>query len=172
MALTITLFTGMSFVGGSVAWRFPLAFQFFFIFILWATVPWLPESPRWLIMHGRKEEAVVILAALESKGVEDPLVITQLHEIEETVAYEREHSVRWRDLFSAKRRQANEQGGNTKTVRRLLLGAGTQFMQQVKPVQLQNFWSTRSTDQLLSSAASTSCLTTSLPCSRKPSVSR
>lgn len=37
---------GLSFRGGSVAWRFPLAFQFFFIFILWATVPWLPESPR------------------------------------------------------------------------------------------------------------------------------
>jgi hypothetical protein len=37
---------GLSFVGGSVAWRFPIAFQFFFIFILFATVPWLPESPR------------------------------------------------------------------------------------------------------------------------------
>jgi hypothetical protein len=37
---------GLSFVGGSVAWRFPIAFQFFFIFIIFATVPWLPESPR------------------------------------------------------------------------------------------------------------------------------
>ena len=37
---------GLSFVGGGVAWRFPLAFQFIFIFILWVTVPWLPESPR------------------------------------------------------------------------------------------------------------------------------
>ena len=26
--------------------RFPLAFQFIFIFILFGTVPWLPESPR------------------------------------------------------------------------------------------------------------------------------
>lgn len=37
---------GLSFVEGSVAWRFPLAFQFVFIFILFGTVPWLPESPR------------------------------------------------------------------------------------------------------------------------------
>jgi len=37
---------GLSFRGGSIAWRFPLAFQFIFIFILWGTVPWLPESPR------------------------------------------------------------------------------------------------------------------------------
>lgn len=37
---------GLSFVEGSVAWRFPLAFQFVFIFVLFGTVPWLPESPR------------------------------------------------------------------------------------------------------------------------------
>lgn len=35
-----------SFVGGSVALRSPLAFQFVFLFILWSTTPWLPESPR------------------------------------------------------------------------------------------------------------------------------
>jgi hypothetical protein len=37
---------GLSFQGGSIAWRFPLAFQFIFIIILFATVPFLPESPR------------------------------------------------------------------------------------------------------------------------------
>lgn len=37
---------GFSFVSGGVAWRFPLAFQFLFIIILFSTVPWLPESPR------------------------------------------------------------------------------------------------------------------------------
>lgn len=38
---------GLSFAGGSVAWRFPIAFQFMFIFVLFGTVPWLPESPRY-----------------------------------------------------------------------------------------------------------------------------
>jgi len=38
---------GFSFVGGPMSWRFPLAFQFVFIFILFRTVPWLPESPRY-----------------------------------------------------------------------------------------------------------------------------
>lgn len=37
---------GFSFVGGPVSWRVPLALQFIFIFVLYATVPWLPESPR------------------------------------------------------------------------------------------------------------------------------
>ncbi len=42
---------GFSFVGGPVAWRFPLAFQFIFIIVLYATVPWLPESPRYEYTH-------------------------------------------------------------------------------------------------------------------------
>ena len=37
---------GFSFVGGPISWRFPLAFQLIFIFVLYSTVPWLPESPR------------------------------------------------------------------------------------------------------------------------------
>jgi len=32
-----------SFAGGGVAWRIPLVLQFIFIFILFGTVPWLPE---------------------------------------------------------------------------------------------------------------------------------
>jgi MFS family permease len=42
---------GFSFVPGPISWRFPLAFQLVFMAILFATVPWLPESPRWLIAH-------------------------------------------------------------------------------------------------------------------------
>lgn len=38
---------GFSFFGGGIAWRFPIAFQLLFMFVLFATVPWLPESPRY-----------------------------------------------------------------------------------------------------------------------------
>lgn len=44
---------GFSYASGPIAWRFPLAFQFFFIFVLYGTVPWLPESPR-LVLRTRK----------------------------------------------------------------------------------------------------------------------
>ena len=68
---------GFSYVGGPVAWRFPLAFQFIFIFILYSTVPWLPESPGWSISKGRIDEAEKILADLEFTDIEDPYIITQ-----------------------------------------------------------------------------------------------
>lgn len=62
--------------------KFPLAFQFIFIIILFATVPWLPESPRWLIAHCGIDEAERIIADLESTTIDDPWVITESKEIQ------------------------------------------------------------------------------------------
>jgi hypothetical protein len=72
---------GFSFVDGPISWRFPLAFQLIFMFILFATVPWLPESPRWLIAHGREDEAQKILADLESLEADDSYIVTEVKEI-------------------------------------------------------------------------------------------
>jgi sugar porter (SP) family MFS transporter len=126
---------GFAFVGGPVAWRFPLAFQYFFFFILFATVPWLPESPRWLIAHGRPEEATEVLAAIESKAEDDPWVIAQREGIEYSVKYELEHAVGWMDILRNKSKE-----GSTKTLRRLLLGAGTQFMQQFEGINIMSYY--------------------------------
>ncbi|KAM5341858.1 hypothetical protein ACJ41O_014889 [Fusarium nematophilum] len=127
---------GLSFVSGSVAWRFPLAFQFVFIVVLFATVPWLPESPRWLIAHGRTEEAVEILACIEDKDTSDAVVAAQLREIQYSVDYEREHAVSWIDILTLRNREA----GDTKTLRRLMLGAGTQFMQQFEGINIMSYY--------------------------------
>lgn len=69
-------------LANSVPRRFPLAFQFVFIFILFATVPWLPESPRWLIAHGGIEEAEKIIADLEATTTDDPWVMTESKDIQ------------------------------------------------------------------------------------------
>lgn len=38
-----------SYTNGPISWRFPLAFQLIFMIILFSTVPWLPESPRYVM---------------------------------------------------------------------------------------------------------------------------
>lgn len=118
---------GFSYLPGGVAWRVPLALQFIFIVILFATVPWLPESPRWLVQKDRVEEAEQILADIEGTEIADPYVQTELNEIKYSTAYEREHSVRIRDLVRGKK--GTEAGSCT--LRRVILGMGAQAMQQL-----------------------------------------
>jgi MFS family permease len=126
----------MSFVGGGAAWRVPLALQFIFIVILFLTVPWLPESPRWLIAHEYEDEAFSILAALENKSEDDPFILTQHKEIVYTVQYERANAVPWSQLLRGK---TGEKGG-TKTIRRLLLGMSTQFIQQMSGINVTSYY--------------------------------
>lgn len=56
--------------------------------------------------------------------------MTQHKEIVYTVQYERENAVKWMDLLRGK---TGGKGG-TKTIRRVLLGAGTQAIQQLSGV--------------------------------------
>lgn len=107
-----------------------MALQFIFIIILFLTVPWLPESPRWLVAKDRIAEAEQILADIEGTDIADPYVQTELQEIKFTTAYEREHEVRIRDLIRGKASASEAASGGSGTLRRLLLGMGAQFMQQ------------------------------------------
>ncbi|MCJ1321232.1 hypothetical protein MMC15_006576 [Xylographa vitiligo] len=127
---------GFSYTNGPISWRFPLAFQLVFMIILFSTVPWLPESPRWLIAHGYEDEAFQILADLENKDVDHPFVLTQHKEVMYAVEYERKNGVGWMDLL---RGRTGTQGG-TCTIRRLLLGAGTQAMQQLAGINVTSYY--------------------------------
>jgi hypothetical protein len=84
---------------------------------------------RWLIAHDRHDEAALVISSLADKPITDPVVVTEMKEIRFSVQYEREHSIRWRDLLKP-------QAGATKTLRRLLLGAGTQLMQQFQGMRV------------------------------------
>ncbi|KAK0471071.1 major facilitator superfamily domain-containing protein [Armillaria novae-zelandiae] len=123
---------GIIYVEGSISWRFPLAFQLVFSVIMLCTVPWLPESPRWLLAHGREAEGVLILVALEGEGVKatDPMVVSQKAEILEAVRIERETSPSLSDLLHGRT-------GETGMVKRMCLGAGTQWMQQLSGINVK-----------------------------------
>lgn len=127
---------GFSFVDGPISWRFPLAFQLIFMFVLFGTVPWLPESPRWLIAHGRLDEAQNIIADLESLPRDDSFIATEVKEIAFAVQYEKDNAVSWADLL---RGRTGDQAG-TGTMRRILLGVGTQAMQQFSGINVTSYY--------------------------------
>ena len=112
---------GFSFTHGSIAWRFPIAFQLVFSVVLLSTVPWLPESPRWLLAHGYTEQGVCVLAALEGSHVtpKDNIIVNQRDAILEAVRIEQETAPTWRDIIKGNT-------GDTGMIQRLILGAGNE----------------------------------------------
>lgn len=121
---------GFTYISHSpISWRFPLAFQCFFALITIAMVTIAPESPRWLVMRDRVEEAQAILARLSAAPSDDPSVIEEIHYLVATVHHESEvqNSVSLKEIFSS---------GEQMTFRRILLGAGTPFFQQLGGVNV------------------------------------
>ena len=84
----MTLRSGTSFYGDGTSgfiWRFPIAFQIVLALIIVAGIPGLPESPRWLILKGRSEEALEVLAALADRSADDPIIQDEFKAVTETV---------------------------------------------------------------------------------------
>ncbi|ORY16575.1 sugar transporter [Clohesyomyces aquaticus] len=71
-------------------WRGPSIVQAFLSAMCMALLPFIPESPRWLISRGRSDEALEVLAAAHTNGeVDDPTVWIQYREILDTIEFER-----------------------------------------------------------------------------------
>ncbi|KAK2595502.1 hypothetical protein QQS21_006777 [Conoideocrella luteorostrata] len=77
---------GLSYAEPSqVAWRFPIAFQLVFSLFIIATIMFLPESPRWLMLKDKQKETTATINALYDLPRNDPLVSEQLSAIYKTV---------------------------------------------------------------------------------------
>ncbi|KAJ4250903.1 hypothetical protein NW762_011553 [Fusarium torreyae] len=116
---------GFTYIPNSaISWRFPLAFQCFFAMITIALVFVSPESPRWLVMRNRIEDAKTTLVRLTGRPIDSPEVVQEVRQLVASVHHEAEvqSSVTIKEVFS---------GGEQMTFRRILLGAGTPFFQQM-----------------------------------------
>jgi sugar porter (SP) family MFS transporter len=105
-------------------WRFPIAFQCVFAAIILVMMLRLPESPRWLLSHGRTDEAITVLAALENAPRHADIVQEQMTFITEAIKATGQMGgvTPIKEVFT---------NGKTQHFRRMLLGAGSQFMQQL-----------------------------------------
>ncbi|KAH6885844.1 sugar transporter family protein [Thelonectria olida] len=129
---------GLAYAPGSVAWRFPLAFQIFFCVFILAFVMSLPESPRWLILKGRHEEARDVIAAIADRDDEhDRYVENELAAMEESTAEMTKGS--WSDLFLCNK---------NRNLHRTLIAYTNQMMQQICGINLITYYAAKIYSQL------------------------
>ncbi|EEH39633.2 hexose carrier protein [Paracoccidioides lutzii Pb01] len=125
---------GFSFAPGSVAWRFPLAFQILFTLCIYALCPFLPDSPRLLIRKGKDKEALEVIAVLEGNNStpKSPSVKTQFNVIKDILDRENMNSYTWIQLLSGK--------GPAGVLRRMVLGAWMQAMNQISGINVTSYY--------------------------------
>ncbi|KAI0130037.1 putative sugar transporter [Xylariales sp. AK1849] len=88
IAAGITLGTGQW--QSTWAWRAPSLFQGIFSLLCIIILPFIPESPRWLVHEGYYEEARLVVAQTNSNGdVSHPVAMTVFKEIIDTLEWEK-----------------------------------------------------------------------------------
>ncbi|ORY07147.1 and other transporter-domain-containing protein [Clohesyomyces aquaticus] len=76
---------GFSFLEPStISWRFPIAFQIILALFIVCTISGLPESPRWLVLKGRDQEALDVLCALNELPPDDKKVQSEFQAVKDT----------------------------------------------------------------------------------------
>ncbi|KAF2762229.1 general substrate transporter [Pseudovirgaria hyperparasitica] len=128
---------GMSFVPSDAQFRFPLSLQILFALITLAGISVLPESPRWLIAHGRSAEARHILWAVEknarSMTEQDESITAKVEEIHLTVEEERKASKSGSYISML-------HNGPQRFLYRTMLGVGGHFIQQFAGINLISWY--------------------------------
>lgn len=89
----------------------------------------LPESPRWLILKGKEDEALNVLGALSDLPVDDPYVFSEFSAIKDTVLEMSRGG--FRDLFS---RDENRH------LHRTVLAYVNQVFQQISGINLITYY--------------------------------
>ncbi|KAH6683205.1 MFS sugar transporter-like protein [Halenospora varia] len=127
-------------------WRVPLGIQMIPAIFLGALIFLFPESPRWLMDHGRPEEGLETLARLHSNGnIDDPWVRAEFDQIQDSITYEHEHeSKSYIELFT-----------NRSCFRRLFIACALQASIQMTGVSAIQYYSVKIYGQIGISSSET-----------------
>jgi MFS family permease len=93
---------GSGHMNNSWSWRIPSLIQGVAPCFLIAMLPFMPESPRWLLAKGKAEEARLVLAEYHANGtLDDELVLYEIEEINTALAIESRYAeVGWSVLWN------------------------------------------------------------------------
>lgn len=121
---------GFSFLEPStISWRFPIAFQIILALFVALFIPGLPESPRWLILQGREDEALTVLSALEDLPEDDPKVHSEFLAVKDAALEMSSGS--FGDCFKR---------NDNRNLHRTILGYVNQMFQQISGINIITYY--------------------------------
>jgi len=107
----------------SWSWRLPVTIQLFWAVAQTSLLFFCPESPRWLVAHGKTDQAKATMATYHANGrTDDPLMLSELDAITTSTELEMQsRDVRWTSLFTTP-------GNRKRLVLSIAIGIATQWV--------------------------------------------
>jgi len=130
---------GMSFVNNPAQFRLPIALQMAFAVATIVLILFCPESPRWLLKHGRFNEARAVLDQLSlhsDNAIRDAHVDAEYQEIQDALRAEEAATSFNKNGDPVSPIRACFTNGKERYFHRVMLGVGSQFMQQLSGINL------------------------------------
>lgn len=93
---------GTETIESAASWRIPIGLQFVAPCLLCSLLYYLPESPRWLLSRGRREEAIESLGKFRTKTTLEEVSV-ELDGI--ALSHTRENQGTWAEVFNAENRR-------------------------------------------------------------------
>ncbi|OQD72417.1 hypothetical protein PENDEC_c021G02411 [Penicillium decumbens] len=119
---------GFLYVKGQAQWRIPVGIQLVPAFIVFIFINFLPESPRWLIKHGRIQEGTYNLSKLRGLPTSHPDLVTELDAIIASFEAQAELApFSYKEMLDM---------GKSKTFHRVAIGVFMQAAQQISGINM------------------------------------